>query len=329
MASLIALLTVCGTAATKIHTTSHRRRGAPQASSTNSTSNITYFATLFDSSDHAWKSKELISQTARLSLASAPNLGRLTILTHATYRGLAALRDLASPAVGVEVLPDHDVGLVTHPNNWVLRVELFKYQFARRQAPGTRLVYVELDQLFLPGAGTAFAAVFERPFDVAFTFNKEPDRFGSVNTGVILIRAGPRALKLLDEAAKRTLQSTGSRSSGGENQKALTHLMPHLAWGETWTGEAWTILSLQYPGPLNYHAKGCCHLKPDVVVAHFKSMKKRWAKDRCCRDRVAADNGRAWKSACKCVQDDVKKLPECSPDNASVLSDSTGWCESY
>ena len=47
-------------------------------------------------------------------------------------RGLSALRDLASPAVGdeVTVLPDHDVGLVTHPNNWVLRVELFKYQFA-------------------------------------------------------------------------------------------------------------------------------------------------------------------------------------------------------
>jgi len=145
------VLTVCGTAAKKIHTTSHRRRGAPQASSTNTTTNITYFATLFDSSDHAWKSKELISQTARLSLASAPNLGRLTILTHATYRGLSALRDLASSAVGVEVLPDHDVGLVTHPNNWVLRVELFKYQFARRQAPGTRLVYVELDQLFLRG----------------------------------------------------------------------------------------------------------------------------------------------------------------------------------
>ena len=48
-------------------------------------------------------------------------------------------------------------------------------------------------------------------------------------------------------------------------------------------------------------------------------MKKRWAKDVCCRDRVAVDNGRAWKSACKCVQDDVKKLPVCSPDNASVL----------
>ena len=46
--------------------------------------------------------------------------------------GLSALRDLASAAVGdeVTVLPDHDVGLVTHPNNWVLRVELFKYQFA-------------------------------------------------------------------------------------------------------------------------------------------------------------------------------------------------------
>ena len=78
------------------------------------------------------ETKELISPTARLSLASAPNLGRLTILTHASYRGLSALRDLASPAVGdeVTVLPDHDVGLVTHPNNWVLRVELFKYQFA-------------------------------------------------------------------------------------------------------------------------------------------------------------------------------------------------------
>ena len=46
-------------------------------------------------------------------------------------------------------------------------------------------------------------------------------------------------------------------------------------------------------------------------------------------DRVAVDNGRAWKSACKCVQEDVKKLPECSPDNASVLRDDTQWCESY
>ena len=117
MAALIALLTVCGTAAKKVHTTSHRRRSAPQASSTNSTTNITYFATLFDSSDHAWKSKDLISQTARLSLASAPNLGRLTILTHASYRGLSALRDLASSTVDVEALPDHDVGLIAHPNN--------------------------------------------------------------------------------------------------------------------------------------------------------------------------------------------------------------------
>ena len=96
---------------------------------------ITYFTTLFASGNyghHAWKTKELISPTARLSLASVPNLGRLTILTHASYRGLSALRDLASPAVSdeVTVLPDHDVGLVTHPNNWVLRVELFKYQFA-------------------------------------------------------------------------------------------------------------------------------------------------------------------------------------------------------
>ena len=46
-------------------------------------------------------------------------------------------------------------------------------------------------------------------------------------------------------------------------------------------------------------------------------------------DRVAVDNGRAWKSACKCVQDDVKKLPVCALDNASVLSDDAGWCESY
>ena len=98
------------------------RRAASQNQAANPETKITsdYVATLFDSSDHAWKSKELISQTARLSLASAPNLGRLTILTHETYRGLSALRDLASPAVHVEALPDHDVGLVTHPNNWVL-----------------------------------------------------------------------------------------------------------------------------------------------------------------------------------------------------------------
>ncbi len=59
---------------------------------------ITYFTTLFASGNHLlqWKTKELISPTARLSLASVPNLGRLTILTHASYRGLSALRDLAS-----------------------------------------------------------------------------------------------------------------------------------------------------------------------------------------------------------------------------------------
>jgi hypothetical protein len=60
---------------------------------------ITYFTTLFASGNYghyAWKTKELISPTARLSLASVPNLGRLTILTHASYRGLSALRDLAS-----------------------------------------------------------------------------------------------------------------------------------------------------------------------------------------------------------------------------------------
>ena len=69
-----------------------------------------------------------------MSLRDAPTMpiARTLGAVFLSYRGLSALRDLASPAVGdeVTVLPDHDVGLVTHPNNWVLRVELFKYQFA-------------------------------------------------------------------------------------------------------------------------------------------------------------------------------------------------------
>ena len=63
---------------------------------------ITYFTTLFASGNHLlqWKTKELISPTARLSLASVPNLGRLTILTHASYRGPRTLGATRSRLAG-------------------------------------------------------------------------------------------------------------------------------------------------------------------------------------------------------------------------------------
>mmetsp|Transcript_7386 Transcript_7386/g.21835 ORF Transcript_7386/g.21835 Transcript_7386/m.21835 type:complete len:335 (+) Transcript_7386:290-1294(+) len=305
---------------------------------------IRYFTTLFESSTPGWASEQhdaaAVSQTPLLSLASVPNLkGHLTILTHSTYRGVGALRLAAIEASGLswpanctinlKIIPDAAVGFDRYPDNWVLRIELFKLMYIKHQPPGARLVYVELDQLFLPGAGQAFAAVFEsQQFDVAFTFLNNSSKFGSMNTGVILIRAGPRAIDLFKRGIQ-ILRGTGSLpSKGGENQKAISTLMPELRWGDTWRGGASnaTIHALRYPGPLNMNTKGCCQLGPETFVAHFKSTKKQWSKDKCCRDRVGV-NRDAWKGACRCSQTNMSALPTCVPDQSSAPGDAVGWCE--
>jgi len=137
---------------------------------------VAYFTALFDSGAVGWSgakvSPKSVSQTALLSLASVPNLdGELTIVTHASYGGLPALAAVASPIVRLEVLSDAEVDFAERPENWVLRVELMKYHFVRRRPPGAKVVYVELDQLFLPGAGRLFEATFDNhAFDAAFMF---------------------------------------------------------------------------------------------------------------------------------------------------------------
>ena len=228
------------------------------------------------------------------------------------------------------MLNDDEVDFDTRPANWVLRVELMKYHFVRRQTPGAKVVYVELDQLFLPGAGDLFEATFDNhAFDAAFTFVPHCNKFGCVNTGVVLFRAGPRATLLLDLASKKTLSITGNRSKGGENQRAIGSFFPHLSLttNATYTSPElnFTIHSVLggFGGPLNFNSKGCCHLPSAVVVAHFKSMKKEWAKDECCRDRVAVNPG-AWRATCSCTQNKTSPSPVCKQIGAKQT---TGWCE--
>jgi len=137
-----------------------------------------------------------VSQTSLLSLASVPNLnGKLTVVTHASYNGLPALAKIISPIVRLHVLNDDEVDFDTRPANWVLRVELMKYHFVRRQAPGAKVVYVELDQLFLPGAGRLFEATFDNhAFDAAFTFNLRRDERVVSQHQVGLCQHGRRAI---------------------------------------------------------------------------------------------------------------------------------------
>ena len=304
-------------------------------------SDITYFATIFSSNTPGWrdaKSATRVSQTSLLSLASVPNLnGNLTVVTHASYNGLPALAKIISPIVRLHVLNDDEVDFDTRPANWVLRVELMKYHFVRRQAAGAKVVYVELDQLFLPGAGRLFEATFDNhAFDAAFTFNLRRERvvcvntrWGCVNTGVVLFRAGPKATLLLDLASKKTLSITGNFSTGGENQRAIGSFFPHLnvTTNETYTNPElnFTIHSVLggFGGPLNFNSAGCCHLPSAVVVAHFKSDKKEWSRDECCRDRVAVNPG-AWRATCSCRGN----LHTVSCASRSARSRRQGrWCE--
>jgi|TARA_B100000524_G_scaffold347724_1_gene250313 hypothetical protein len=311
-------------------------------------SDITYFATIFDSSAKGWlggtKSPTSVSQTALLSLASVPNLnGKLTLVTHTSYRGLPALSKIISPIIGLYVFKDNEIDFDTRPANWVLRCTLMQYLFVRRQKPGAKVVYVELDELFLPGAGRLFQETFDNhAFDAAFTFLPNCNNFfgyfgcgakirtvGYVNTGVILFRAGPKATLLLDLASKKTLAITGDRSKGGENQKAIGSFFPHLSitTNATYTNPELNITIHSalggFGGPLNFNSVGCCHLPSTVVVAHFKAMKKEFSREKCCRDRVAVNPG-AWRETCSCKQNDPSQRPVCKPIGAKQT---TRWCE--
>lgn len=287
----------------------------------------------------AFAAAEISDITSLLSLASVPNLnGKLTVVTHASYDGLPALAKIISPIVRLHVLNDDEVDFNTRPANWVLRVELMKYHFVRRQAPGAKVVYVELDQLFLPGAGRLFEATFDNhAFDAAFTFNLRRERvvclntrWGCVNTGVVLFRAGPKATLLLDLASKKTLSITGDHSTGGENQRAIGSFFPHLnvTTNETYTNPElnFTIHSVLggFGGPLNFNSAGCCHLPSAVVVAHFKSDKKEWSRDECCRDRVAVNPG-AWRATCSC-RGNLHDTVSCASRSARSRRQ-RAWCD--
>ena len=129
------------------------------------------------------------------------------------------------------------------------------------------------------------------------------------------------ATLLLELASKKTLSITGNRSKGGENQRAIGIFFPHLSLttNATYTSPElnFTIHSVLggYGGPLNFNSAGCCHLPSAVVVAHFKSLKKEWSKDECCRDRVVVNPG-AWRATCSCTQNSSAQHPVCKPIGA-------------
>ena len=153
--------------------------------------NFIAFTSVFDlgGGGGGWAGNVNLLKVAELSIASAVNLGTpLIVLTHATFPSLDELFQLTEkyPYLTVQVLPNEE--LVLDNNQWVATVESFKVAFLKfyNHLQSSSLLYVELDQLFLPKSGTTFADAFhEDTFDVGFTYLEQTGQFGSVNTGVI------------------------------------------------------------------------------------------------------------------------------------------------
>mmetsp|Transcript_23414 Transcript_23414/g.63479 ORF Transcript_23414/g.63479 Transcript_23414/m.63479 type:complete len:348 (-) Transcript_23414:93-1136(-) len=292
----------------------------------------------------------------RLSIASAVNLpGAYVVVTHASYPELKGLRRLVSQLHHArlqvhedsEVLADTplEIGL----RNWVWFVERLKLVFIQTQAPGSRLVYVEIDQLFLPLAHSGFQRAFQNEtWDVGYTFlTTAPQGFGYINTGVVLLTASLPVVSLFQRIANETWHLTHGRvaaglsAKGGENQIALSKAgIPHLRVGELLDlviGPGQDngldaihirIKAFEYGGPLNSNSNGCCHLKQGTYVAHFKSLKKAWILDSCCRDAVGVKAAPEWRETCTCTQRTMDKPPTCAPSDhfSANLSGIASWC---
>ena len=308
------------------------REASAQASGAPTKQAATHFFTvLFDqlgkTVSGGWQYSQMM-KLATLSMASSANLNStLFVVVYETYKNLQALerRITAQPHMQVEKIPDAKV----HSVCWVVQMELLKLAFLQRQPEGTLCIYVELDQLFLPGAGLAFGAVFATSsFDIAYTYNRARGGFGSVNTGVILFRASERVTRWLKLMAQTSSTLTGkNRCKGGENQRAIDHYVPHLNWGDHFRGNGTSIFALPYPGPLNYNTAGCCTIPNGIFVAHLKSLKKEFALSSCCRDRVQT-HADVWLASCTCRQDSASSHAYCWPASNSFTLADAAWCGS-
>lgn len=292
-----------------------------------------FFTVLFEPNEiggsGGWKPDPMSTMKfASLALASAANLkGDFVLVIPQIFKHRQVLHALIETYqhMAVEEIPDGEIFKPQESRtNWVLQVERLKLAFLRRMPKGKQCIYVELDQLYLPGSGQAFEAIFaSQAFDIAYTYKKTRDTFGSTNTGVILFRTSENVLQWQENITKKTSELTGRKCQGGENQLAIDRFVPHLAWGKRFFYSGVWIYALQYPGPLNENTIDCCTLASGTFIAHFKSHKKPLAMSSCCRDRVQV-HAEAWLAECTCKQD--KADSHCWPSRGSSNRTANDWC---
>ena len=204
---MIASLERCAVATlvTPTHGQPRASPALPTATIVKSRLMLTFFTVQFQPNDMGsggWKRSKIV-QLASLSFASTTNLhSRYVIVTHESSH---QLHQLPIKMHQLEVVKIPDVEVLRHKElraNWVLLVEHLKIAFLKRLPSGSPCVYVELDQLFLPGAGLAFEAVFAKEiFDIAFTYRSKRTHYGSTNTGVVLFRTSAPVIHWLEAAA--------------------------------------------------------------------------------------------------------------------------------
>ena len=288
-------------------------------------SSAIFFTSLIDVPKSSWPQSQLM-KLSTLSSASAINLNStLFVALYKTFKHMREIEKLATTQPHMQ-LRKFPVLMNRSKQCWVVHVELLKHAFLQIQPQGALCVYVELDQLFLPGAGSEFQAVFaSRSFDIAYTYNRKRTQFGSTNTGVILFRASDRVTRWLKLMASTTSSLTKYSCKGGENQKVIDRYMPHLEWNQNRVIDGLSILSLPYPGPLNFNAVGCCSIPDGIFVVHLKSRKKAFALSSCCRDRVKAQQN-AWLATCTCQQKNASSDAYCWPATGSFTAADAAWC---
>ena len=293
---------------------------------------INYFFVMFNLGADAVRQLRRLEPT----LASAVNMdGPVSIVTHDSFPNHEALKKIVSKYRYVSILtvPDTEV---SNKRNWVLWLERLKLSFLMRNL-GNNVVYLELDQIFAPGTGQAFTKVFaDYDFDLALTYKNKADTYGCTNTGVMLFRASEVSLYFLKQVIDATVAITnrrGGRIAGGENQLGIDAVVkkciPQGGQNRVALKGNRSILlhALNYPGPLNYNAVGCCGLPDDTLVAHVKSWKKQFAFQACCRDFAGDKSNKTWLYSCNCKPTSGRvKSVKCT---AQDTQDATAveWCE--
>jgi len=235
------------------------------------TTSLEAFTILFDLSSFSGQSHSNFQKTkalglTRLSLASAVHWGvPLTIVTHESNR--AQIRQFTAaqddfPHVRVATIPNDELGLPSNDDNnnnnngttttgasamnWVKLVEDFKIAYLKRNL-GKRLVYLELDMLFLPGVGRALQEQLNpaqhhhqqqqqpppRPFDLALCYypasvQRRRRAFGSINSGFIVLQSTPAVIALFAKVAsilQDRFEANRHVVQGGENQKIMDDIL--------------------------------------------------------------------------------------------------------